>query len=365
MIDNLFNTNIFNSKSISSQEEFIDNIKPLLEEVLKERFPNDKYRQNIKIHGNNRIGFACPFCGDSHIDPHKKRGNIILSNGPHQYMYKCFNCDAYMSIDKFLSIYKKTISLDLIDYIKNNKNTNITFKKDTSTNLLFDLSLIDNLAIDIEKLKNKLELINVNKDNEGGIYLMNRCQYDFSKFLFDNVNKVLYILNLTPSGKVIGLQTKPIKNTFNAKYKTYKLSNIYELLLKEKMDIREDIDTLSMFFNVLLVDYNNPIIVLEGPMDSFLIKNSIATCGAGKNIPLELNFYYMYDSDTTGNKKSMEKLNNNHYVFLWDKFKKDIGLPNKNKWDFNDVVKYCKDNNIKIPFLLNYFSNDKFDIIDL
>ena len=98
------------------------------------------------------------------------------------------------------------------------------------------------------------------------------------------------------------------------------------------MDIREDIDTLSMFFNVLLVDYNNPIIVLEGPMDSFLIKNSIATCGAGKNIPLELNFYYMYDSDTTGNKKSMEKLNNDHYVFLWDKFKKDIGLPNKNKF---------------------------------
>lgn len=365
MINNLFNTNIFDKQSISSLEEFINTIKPLIEDILKERFPNDKYRQSVKIHGNNRIGFACPFCGDSHIDATKKRGNIILSGGPHQYMYKCFNCDAYMSIDKLLTTYRKNTSLEIIDFINNNRNTNTFIKKDSSMNLLFDLNLIDSVAIDVEYLKNKLELINVNKDNEGGIYLMNRCQYDFSRFLFDNVNKVLYILNLTPSGKVIGLQTKPLKKSFNAKYKTYKLSNIYELLLKEKMDIREDIDTLSMFFNILLVDYNNPVVVLEGPLDSFLLKNAIATCGAGKSIPLDLEFYYMYDSDTTGNKKSMEKLNNGGYIFLWDKFKKDIGLPNKSKWDFNDVIKYCKDNNIRIPYVMNYFSNDKFDIIDL
>ena len=365
MINNLFNTNIFDKQSISSLEEFINTIKPLIEDILKERFPNDKYRQSVKIHGNNRLGFACPFCGDSHLDATKKRGNIILSNGPHQYMYKCFNCDAYMSIDKLLTTYRKNTSLEIIDFINNNRNTNAFIKKDSSMNLLFDLNLIDSVAINVEYLKNKLELINVNKDNEGGIYLMNRCQYDFSRFLFDNVNKVLYILNLTPSGKVIGLQTKPLKKSFNAKYKTYKLSNIYELLLKEKMDIREDIDTLSMFFNILLVDYNNPVVVLEGPLDSFLLKNAIATCGAGKSIPLDLEFYYMYDSDTTGNKKSMEKLNNGGYIFLWDKFKKDIGLPNKSKWDFNDVIKYCKDNNIRIQYVMNYFSNDKFDIIDL
>ena len=365
MIENLFNTNLFDSKNIKSIEEFIDTIKPLIEDILRERFPNDRYRQSIKIHGNNRIGFACPFCGDSHIDATKKRGNIILSNGPHQYMYKCFNCDAYMSIDKFLSTYKRTTSLDIIDFIRNNKNTNIAFKRDTSTNLLFDLSIINEVAIDVEILKKELDLINVTKDNDGGIYLINRNQYDFSKFLFDNVNKILYILNLTPSGKVIGIQTRPIKKAFNAKYKTYKLSNIYELLLHKKMDIKEDIDTLSMFFNILLVDYNNPIIVLEGPMDSFLIKNSIATCGAGKSIPLDLNFYYMYDSDKTGDKKSIEKLENGNYVFLWGKFKKELDLPQKLKWDINDVVNYCKTNNKKMPYVLNYFGNDKFDIIDL
>lgn len=365
MTTNLFNTNLFDSKTISSAEEFIETIKPIIEDILRERFPNDRYRQTIKIHGNNRIGFACPFCGDSHTDSHKKRGNIILSNGQYQYMYKCFNCDAYMSIDKFLSTYRKNLSLDIIDFIKSNKSTNTFIRKDSSMNVLFDLNLIDSYAIDRDNLKNRLGLIDVNKDNDGGIYLMKRCQYDFSKFLFDNVNKVLYILNLTPSGKVLGIQTRPIIKTFNAKYKTYKLSNIYELLLKEKMEIREDIDTLSMFFNILLVDYNNPIIVLEGPMDSFLLKNAIATCGAGKSIPLELKFYYMYDSDTTGNKKSMEKLDNGDYVFLWEKFKKEIGLPNRSKWDFNDVIKYCKDNNCRIPYVMNYFSNDKFDIIDL
>ena len=365
MTNNLFNTNLFDSKNIASLDEFISTIKPLIEEILRERFPNDKYRQTVKIHGNNRIGFACPFCGDSHLDSHKKRGNIILSNGTHQYMYKCFNCDAYMSIDKFLSTYRKTTSLDIIDYIKNNKATNSFIRKDTSTNFLFDISLIDEVAIDVDYLKNKLGLINVNKDNDGGIYLMNRNQYDFSRFLFDNVNKVLYILNLTPSGKVIGIQTRPIIKTFNAKYKTYKLSNIYELLLREKKEIKEDIDTLSMFFNILLVDYNNPIVVLEGPLDSFLVKNAIATCGAGKSIPIDLNFYYLYDSDSTGYKKSVDKLESGNYVFLWEKFKKELGLPQRPKWDINDVVNYCKTNNKKVPFILNYFGNDKFDIIDL
>lgn len=363
---NIFDTSkFFDNNNIISIDDFINNIKPIIEDILKERFPYDKYRQNVKIHGKNRISFACPFCGDSHNDSHKKRGNIILSPGAYQYKYKCFNCDAYMNIDTFLKKYNKNISLNIIDFINQQKNSFISTKKDLSTNILFNIEEIENKCIEREYLKNKLNLIDVNKNNDGGIYLLKRCQYDFSKFLFDNKNKILYILNLTPNGKVLGLQTRPLIKKNNSKYKTYKLSNIYNLLLKENKEIEDSIDNLSMFFNILLVDYSNPIIIVEGPLDSFLIKNSIATCGAGKNIPLDLLFYYLYDSDKTGNKKAIEKLNENNYIFLWSKYKKDIGLPPKEKWDINDVVIYCSINKIKMPNIFNYFSNDKLDIIDL
>ena len=137
------------------------------------------------------------------------------------------------------------------------------------------------------------------------------------------------------------------------------------MLLHEDIAIDDDLDTLSMFFNILLINYNQKIVVVEGPLDSFLIGNCIATCGATKSIPIQMNYYYLYDDDKTGKQKSIEKLKHKYNVFLWDKFKNDLMLPNRKKWDINDVINYCKDNNIKVPGFLNYFSNDEFDLIDI
>ena len=137
------------------------------------------------------------------------------------------------------------------------------------------------------------------------------------------------------------------------------------MLLKEQREIPSDLDTLSTFFNLLLVNYNRSILVVEGPLDSFLIDNCIATCGATKSIPIDFKFLYLYDDDKTGISKSIEKLKNGNYVFLWSKLKNDLMLPHKSKWDVNDVINYCKENNIKKPNFLEYFSNDEFDLIDI
>lgn len=367
MFNDIFNSKIIDSSNINSNSEFVESIMPQLEEILRNRFSNNKYKQSIRIRGNNRINFACPLCGDSHSDNSKKRGNIILEPGEFQYTYKCFNCGAYMSIKEFFNKFNNTLDLSAIEYISKVKTDYSYLKdKDSSTYLLFDVDFINSFAIDREYIKNKLNLVEVNKDNYGGKYLIKRNQYNFDKFLYDNLNNVLYILNLTEFGKIFGIQTRNLAQTFSGpKYKTYKLSNIYSMLLHEDKEIPSDLDTLSMFFNILNVNYNKNIIVTEGPLDSFLINNCIATCGATKSIPIEFNFYYLYDDDKTGRKKASEKLQNNQYVFLWDKFKQDLMLPNKIKWDFNDVVNYCKSNNKKIPNILNYFSNDQFDLIDI
>ena len=44
-------------------------------------------------------------------------------------MFKCFNCDTYMSIDKFFTTYRKNTSLDIIDFIKNNNLPNDVHNK--------------------------------------------------------------------------------------------------------------------------------------------------------------------------------------------------------------------------------------------
>lgn len=367
MFDDIFNAQILDSSNINSNDEFIDSILPKLEEILNFRFSDNKYKRNIRIRGNNRINFACPLCGDSHSDNSKKRGNIILEPGEFQYTYKCFNCGAYMPLKEFFNKFNSTLDLSTIEYISKAKSDFSYIKKsDSSAYLLFDIDYIDSFAIDREYLKTKLNLIDVTKDNSAGKYLIARNQYNFDRFLYDNYNNIIYILNLTSTGKILGIQTRVMNSVYNGpKYKTYKLSNIYSMMLHEEREISNDLDTLSMFFNILLVNYNKNIIVVEGPLDSFLINNCIATCGATKSIPIEFNFYYLYDDDKTGRKKAFEKLNNKHYVFLWDKFKNDLMLPKKDKWDFNDVINYCKINNKKVPNILEYFSNDEFDLIDI
>lgn len=365
-MNDIFNTQIFDNSEITSTDEFVKNITPKLEYILKTVFSDNKYKQSIRVKGNNRINFACPICRDSYSDSTKKRGNIILEQGEFQYTYKCFNCGAYMSIQDFFKKFNEHLDLSSLEYINTVKSNHSYFKRsDSSAYLLFDIELIDKISIDREHLKNKLNLIDVTKDNFAGKYLMSRNQFNFDKFLYDNLNNRLYILNLTPSGKILGLQTRELNYTNGPKYKTYKLSNIYKMLLHDDKDINDDLDTLSMFFNILLINYNNKILVVEGPLDSFLLNNCIATCGATKSIPIQMNYYYLYDDDKTGKKKSMEKLKKGNNVFLWDRFKNDLMLPNRKKWDINDVINYCKDNNIKMPNILNYFSNDDFDLIDI
>ena len=365
MLNNIFDIKILDSSNVNSVDEFIRTIVPQVESILKSRFADNKYKQSVRIRGNNRINFACPICGDSHTNATKKRGNIILEPGEFQYTYKCFNCGAYMNVKDFFNRFNTSLDLSTIEYISNSRRDFSYVNDDSSAYVLFDLDKINSVAIDRDYLKNKLNLIDVTKDNSAGKYLINRNQYRFDKFLYDNLNNVLYILNLTECGKIIGIQTRQMSNNILPKYKTYKLSNIYKMLLHQDVDIPNEIDNISMFFNILLVNYNKSIIVVEGPLDSFLINNCIATCGATKSMPIDMNFYYLYDDDKTGLQKTIEKLNNKHYVFLWTKFKNDLDLPHKNKWDINDVVNYCKSNNIIMPNVLNYFSNDEFDILDI
>lgn len=351
-----------------SVSEFIDDITPTISKILSEQFPNDLSRQTLRVHGKNRIQFCCPVCGDS-ADSSKKRGNIIL-DGKYKNHFKCFNCGAYMSIDKFFDRYKKSISMTSLDYIIKNKN-NISYSAYNSElmNSLYNVEEIESLAINKQYLIDRLNLTDVSITNcYGRSYLINRNQFDFNKFLYRASDNSLYILNLTPSNKVLGLQIRTLMDKIPSnvpKYKTYTLSNIYKMLLNEDKEISESIDNLSQIFNILLVDITKDVIALEGPLDSFLIKNSIALTGANKHTPLDIPFSFLFDDDETGKKNAFTKLNDGYKVFLWENFKEDMNLPYRKKWDINDVVNYCKEHNITFPSLFKYFSNDKFDLIDI
>lgn len=353
------------SSTLKSKDDFVREIVSIVESILRRRFPNSRSRQKVKVYPD-RINFACPLCGDSTKSDYKKRGNIILE-GKYAYKYKCHNCGAFMSIKSFLSKFNQTMDLNMIDYIAENApKISSSVAADASMNMIFDIEEIEKYAVDKEVLKRRCSLIECNVPSQANYYLKERMQYNFNKFLFEPKYQLLFVLNLTPNNKILGMQVRSIAKNFSGpKYKTYNLSRIYKLLLKTEVNIPEEIDILSMVFNILLINYNSPVIAVEGPMDSFLLKNCIALCGANKHAPLDIDYKYLFDDDETGRKNAMRQIELGHEVFLWSKFKNDLGLPKRKKWDINDVYLYCRQYNLQIPNIYNYFSSDTFDILDI
>ena len=349
-----------------SKDELVDEIMPKLEAILVQRFPNNPQKQRVKVYPD-RLNFAAPCCGDSAKDNSKKRGNIILS-GPFAMTYKCHNCGTRMTLYNFFKKYGQELSLSAIDYFVHHKQQlpSESSVADSSSNYIYDNELINQYAIDREAFKAKFGLEETSINNSAHFYLTNRKQYNFSKFLYQPKYNLLFLLNLTREGKIIGLQVAHLASNYKGpKYKTYKLSKIYSDLLKEEKEIPLEVDSLSMIFNVLSVDYNKPVTVVEGPMDSFLVKNCIATCGAGKHINFAFKIRYLFDDDLTGRKHALEKLAEGYEVFMWDKLKADLNLPKRDKWDINDLVIYCNDKKIQIPNLEKYYSNDDLDSLDI
>jgi hypothetical protein len=348
-----------------SKDDFIEEIKPKIQEILRNAYPGNKPKQTIKVH-YDRISFAAPCCGDSAHNNYKKRGNIILE-GKFMNLYKCFNCGTCMSVQNFLRQYGQDMSMSMIDYIASNKVDISSFRVQQdfgSLSHIYDNELIESLAIDRDTFRTRLSLVECTQPCNGRNYLINRQQYDFSKFMYSVSFNKLFILNLTPSGKIFGMQVRSFSDK-SAKYKTYGLQKIHEMIFNDDVKVPDDINELSMIFNILLIDYNKYVTVTEGPMDSFLIRNSIALCGAGKHIEFPFMVRYLFDDDKPGREHAIEKLQEGYQVFMWEKYRKDIGMPAKKKIDMNDVVIWCKKNNVIVPSIEDGFSDNEFDLINI
>ena len=152
------------------------------------------------------------------------------------------------------------------------------------------------------------------------------------------------------------------------------LTSITERLLKqeplgEKYINEEDgvdnivanLDRLSGIFNIMNVNMTQPLTIMEGPIDSLAITNSIALQGASKQLE---GFFdevetvrYLFDNDKTGREMTLKKLKEHKTVFLWGEYMKSIDTKEKIK-DLNDLQ---KKNLLNRDLVEQCFSNDEFD----
>lgn len=345
-----------------SPQEYKDRAVSLLHSIVDRRFPNDRAKREVRAH-TDRITFSCPYCGDSMQMSWKQRGNIILQ-GKHKHHFKCFNCGTYKGVNEFFQDFQVDLQLDVINYIAQtqSENTGTSHFAKYDISLLLDVKTIEEYAIDRQEIKNRFNLIE-GKGSPAWPWLNKRLQFQEDKFLYSPGKNYLLILNLAPSGKVIGFQKRNF-GKFQTKYLTFTLPTIYKMMGIEKV-VPDQIDSLSPLYGICSLDFNRPITLFEGPLDSFLFKNSVANTGANKGFPIDLPLRFFYDQDATGKRNSIKKLSEGYSVFLWSKFQAAVGFPYRKKWDWNDILIWAKETNTKLPDITMFFSDNQMDLIDL
>jgi hypothetical protein len=341
-----------------------------LKTVLASEFSSDIKREP-RSH-SDRIAFSCVYCGDSHKDPRKKRGNIFSAT----MQYHCFNgdCNAHMSVYNFFKD-KHLLS--------NFTPAEQSYMKETGSNRLIDLKKIkstlgletflsdeiSDLSVDREFVMKTMKLQEI-RGSRIERYLRERLQTDFHKFGWEPKKGLLYVFNLTGDmGRVAGLQIK----TFNKRnpYLTWKATRLHEelgIFKEENRESLEKMDFLSNIFGIFQVDLNKTITVFEGPLDSFLFPNALALCSAKNSLPFEIEgARYFYDNDTTGKEWSMRRIEEGKSVFLWKKYiqENELILFDHKIKDLNDLLIFIKRSKKPCKRFADYFSGDRYDMIHI
>jgi hypothetical protein len=223
--------------------------------------------------------------------------------------------------------------------------------------------------VEREVYKNKLKLIELPRPIRE--YLTSRNQTVDEKYLYCPIKKSIHILNLTSDGKyILGLQLRNMKKNAVNKYFTYRLSGIHKNLLRNfdpaVISKAEELDPISLVFGFSTVNLDETVTIFEGPLDSFLFPNAVALCSINNPFPFDIpNKRWFYDGDEAGRDALRKKLSEGDTVFLWDKFINDNDLPERDKWDLNDLVNYLRSSGKKIKRLEKYFSNEQWDLIGI
>jgi len=332
--------------SISKIDENLKSkIRSLVKQVVIEQHTEPNKRMIKEMPG--RITLACPYCGDSHSDTYKKRGNLYWDT----LQYHCFNCSAHGDVYRLLKDFHVNFkdrddSIAVIDYIQSHK-----VEVNETEVLEHDIfKTIYDIAPTRDELKQAMKWVEIEPGDPAFFYLRKRMLSNkLENFLYSPRDKRIIVLNRAPNQKIIGLQTRALSKKRNARYLTYDIEKIYEEMGKELKVTEEELISLkkiSTLFNVLLVDLQREVTMFEGPIDAMFMNNSIGLATAGRDtsefdeIP---TIRYMFDNDKTGKNKMMQKLKRGKKIFLWQKLFQDTKLDDRYEEFLNNIPKNERD----------------------
>jgi len=291
--------------------------------------------------------FRCPICGDSQKKLTKARGYVHRKKN--DLFYKCHNCGIGLTFSNFL----KKIDVNLhAEYVmeryKNGENGHSNYKKPT---FKFDHPIF-------KKLK-KIDIGLPCVDELGDEHICK--QYVLSRNIDLKKHKYLYFaenfkswvesLNLDNSYELINNEPRLVIPFFNEKGV---LIAAQGRSLDNKSKLRyitvKIIEDAPKIFGLNTIDQTKTVYVLEGPIDSLFVENSIAVAGADLSTSIKFltdtDLVFVYDNERRNKEiiKKMEKnISQGQKIVIWPN---NISHKDINDMVLNniDVMKILKEN---------------------
>ena len=285
--------------------------------------------QKYKKVKNGLWTFRCPYCGDSKKNKNKTRGYIFSVKGDH--VFKCHNCGVTRSFSNFLKdqvphVYDEYVmerykegtiggnvpKPDLTQFISKPK-----FDKRTVD--LENLSSLNNFHVAKKYIldrgipENKLDRLYYCPNFKEWT---NTQKYTFSDTSNDE-ERIIIPLN-SSDGNLIGFQGRSLSQKAKMRYITVMLN--------------EDAPKL---YGLDHIDKNETIYIVEGPLDSFFLENSVAMCGSDVDIRSFgwSDYIWVYDNEPRSRQitdKLSKSIDAGDRVVIWPSSIKEK--------DLNDMV---------------------------
>lgn len=306
-------------------------------------------RNIINLNYDGRFNFKCPVCGDGNHG--KKRGFLLHRDS--QWTYYCHNCN-----------YSSTASFWMKQFFPHNYEN---YKRE-----LFRLNCNssnfekyeDKLKVLISNAKQKLAERTVDESEEIKTFkkitkFEKACEYCQRRKIPESIwSTWFYSIDGLYKDRIV----IPYYDLNNQIYyytgRSLNPKNVIKYMSRKG-------NNLNSCYNKYNVDESSPVFVLEGPIDSIFVDNSVAMTGFKFFVVDDIkNKYYMFDNDKTGLYYSIKKLQQGEYVFMWKRFLSDY-LCVKPIKDVNDFILYNDSNITKLTsdMILKYFTNDIKDKI--
>ena len=292
--------------------------------------------EKFKRRGSNLYNFRCPVCGDSETNHNKARGYIYQKEG--KMMFHCHNCGSTMGIPKFIKMLDQNLYNEyMLEKLQDSKTP------EQNEYESFVEKMKPPVFMKSGPLKGLKKVSQLSPDNAIKKFVVNRkIPNVYHAKLFACPNFMHYVNTIVPNKfsatslahdetrllipfldankSVHAFQGRSLKGSSSVKYIT--------IVLNESVPKLYGLDT---------VNRDRIIPVLEGPIDSMFVPNSVATAG-GDMVSAVKDFdknklVIVYDNEPRS-KETVKKLDkailNGYSVCIWP--------DNMEHKDINDMV---------------------------